>query len=50
MFEIKCDECGKDATVPFKPKECLSSLKKANLFTVAHASRNEFQRHEEVPI
>jgi CxxC-x17-CxxC domain-containing protein len=21
MFEIKCDECGKNATVPFKPKE-----------------------------
>ncbi|MBN1245098.1 hypothetical protein JXA31_05850 [Candidatus Bathyarchaeota archaeon] len=21
MFEIKCDECGKDATVPFKPKD-----------------------------
>jgi CxxC-x17-CxxC domain-containing protein len=20
MFEIKCDDCGKNATVPFKPK------------------------------
>jgi CxxC-x17-CxxC domain-containing protein len=21
MFEIKCDDCGRNATVPFKPKE-----------------------------
>jgi CxxC-x17-CxxC domain-containing protein len=21
MFEIKCDDCGKNSTVPFKPKE-----------------------------
>jgi CxxC-x17-CxxC domain-containing protein len=21
MFEIKCNECGENATVPFKPKE-----------------------------
>ena len=32
-----------------KKPQCLSSLKKANLFTVAHASRSALQRDETVP-
>ena len=33
-----------------KPLQCLSSLKQANLFTVAHASQNAFQIDEDVPV
>jgi hypothetical protein len=33
-----------------KMPQCLSSLKQASLFTVAHASRNALKIDEEVPI
>ena len=39
-----------NAMTAAKTLQCLSSLEQANLFTVAHASQNMFQRDEEVPI
>lgn len=39
-----------NAMTAAKTLQFLSSLKQANLFTVAHASQNTFQRDEDVPI